>query len=284
MKRRILLVLSILLILAGIFLLIKLAASTLAPRGHGALQVTSNIKATVLLDSKPIGNTPLCLCEQNETIREGEYELKIVPEDKSAQPFTNRIKINAGVLTALERTFLPGSFSSAYILTLEKGNFSTPQVFIASIPEGALVSLDGESKGVTPLTLKSLSASEHEVEINKQGFAKKTVRVRAVPSYKLVLNVLLGTEGEIDETREATPTPILPTVTIIAQNKIEIKNTPTGFLRVREEPSIGAREIGRVNPGETYVLVDENTSWFKIELKDGTQGWVSKTYAQKTAQ
>ncbi len=284
MKRRLLLVLSVLLILVGIFILVKVAASTLVPRGRGALQVTSNLKAQVFLDSKPIGNTPLCKCEQNETIKEGEYELRIVPEDKSIQPFTNRIDINVGVLTAVDRTFLPGSFSSTYILTLERTNESDPQLFIASIPEGALISLDSESKGITPLTLKSISPSEHEVEIQKQRFAKKTVRIRAVPSYKLILNIVLGTQTGADETEVPTLTPPSPTAIPMSSEKVIIKNTPTGFLRVREEPSTGAREIGRVNPQETYKLVDENTSWFKIELNGGTQGWVSKTYAEKTNQ
>jgi hypothetical protein len=284
MKRRILLVISVLFILAGIFILVRIAAETLAPRGKGALQVTSNIKTQVFLDNKPIGSTPLCKCDQNETIREGEYEIKIVPEDTTVQPFTNKIRINSGVLTAIERTFLPGSFSSAYILTLEKQNSSDAQLLIASIPDGALISLDGESKGVTPITLKSLSASEHEVEINKQGFAKKTIRVRAVPSYKLILNILLGTEGEGEEIPQDSPTPPQQSPTPALQNQVTIKDTPTGFLRVREEPSTGAREIGRVNPGESYTLIDENASWFNIELEDGTSGWVSKTYAEKTTQ
>src|SRR3972149_5523399 len=119
-----------------------------------------------------------------------------------------RIRINSGVLTAVERTFLPGSFASLYILTLEKTNSSDPQIFIASIPDGALVSIDGKEEGITPLSLKSISSSEHEIEIQKRSFSKKTVRVRSVPSYKLVLNVILGTQGTTDEASESlTPQP-----------------------------------------------------------------------------
>src|SRR3989338_2918699 len=289
MKRRILLVGAILLILAGMFLLVRIAANTLIPRGRGALQVTSNIKAQVILDNKVLGATPLCKCEQNETLASGVYELKIVPEDKSVQPFIARVRVNSGVLTAVERTFLPGSYASSYILTLEKTNSPDPEIFIASIPDGALVSLDGKEEGVTPLTLKSISSSEHELEIQKQGFSKKTVRVRAVPSYKLVLNVILGTQGSSDETLEPTSTPSgaeslrggapIPSPTEANQPQVTIKNTPVGFLRVRENPSTASQEISRVNPGESYLFVDENASWFQIELEDGTLGWVSKQYA-----
>lgn len=284
MKRRILLVLSVLLILAGIFLLIRVAAETLKPRGRGALQVTTNTRAQVFLDNKSIGETPLCRCEQNETLNEGVYELKIVPNDKSVSPFSLRVEINPGVLTAVDRTFLPGSFSSTYILTLKKTNARDSQVFVASIPDEALVSLDGDSKGVTPLTLKGVSASEHEMEIQKQGFAKKTVRIRAVPSHKLILNVILGAEGEIDETQDVTPQPKADSrglgtpAPTVSKNSVLIKSTPTGFLRVRKDPTTAAVEIGRVKPGETYEFVDENDSWFKIKLSDGAEGWVSKTY------
>src|SRR3989344_2036646 len=125
MKRRVLLVLSILLIIVGTFILIRLATAALSPRGKGALQVTTNVKASVFLDNKQVGATPLCLCEQNQTINEGTHDLRIVPEDKSIQSYTAKIDINPGVLTAVEKTFLPGSLSSSYILTLEKA--STPE-------------------------------------------------------------------------------------------------------------------------------------------------------------
>ncbi|KKR24427.1 MAG: Cell wall hydrolyses involved in spore germination [Candidatus Levybacteria bacterium GW2011_GWB1_39_7] len=284
MKRRILLVVSILLILIGIFLLIRVAAATIAPKGKGALQITSNIKAQVFIDNKPLGETPLCRCDQKDTIKQGEYEIKIAPDDKKFQPFVSRIKINPGVLTAIERIFLPGSGASASVLTLEKTSGTDPQLFIATIPEGALVSVDGESKGVTPLNLKNLTSSEHELEIQKQAFSKKTIRVRAVPSYKLILNILLGTETGPDETQDEAITPtITPAPPTLSPSKIlvEILNTPNGFLRVRESPSTQTPEINRVKTGETYPFIEENDGWLKIELGDGTKGWVSKTYAKK---
>ncbi|HVT01470.1 MAG TPA: PEGA domain-containing protein [Patescibacteria group bacterium] len=285
MKRRILLVFSVISILAGIFILVKVAASTLAPKGKGGLQVTSNVKASVILDNKPIGETPVCLCEASQTIPQGKKTLEIIPDDKSLTPFSTKIDINPGVLTAVERTFLPGALASSYALTLQKNNSQDAEVFIASIPDASLVSIDGDSKGVTPYTDTTLPASEHEVEITKPGFAKKTIRVRTVKSYRLILNVTLGTDSGIDETDQITPT-IVPTKadtspTPLPQNTITIKDTPTGFLRVRATASVNGEEIGRVNPGEVYEYTDENTSWYQIKLKNGESGWISKTYATK---
>jgi hypothetical protein len=284
MKRRIFVVLSIFLIIVGLFLLAKFAATILAPRGKGALQVTSNLKAQVTLNGNPVGTTPVIL-DQEKTIDTGIYDLKIVPEDKAIPPYSAKINVNPGVLTAVDRTFLPGGLASAYILTLEKASSADPQIFIATVPDAALVSIDGESKDVTPYN-QTLPASEHEIEIAKVGFTKKTVRVRAVENYKLVLNVILGAEVQgLDATLplQTTAAPSAsPTPSPEPLNSITILNTPVGFLRVRENPSTSANEIGRVNPGEKYEFVEENPSWVQIKLKDGTLGWVSKTYTQKS--
>lgn len=284
MKRRILLVIAVLLILVGIFIFIKVIVVVLAPKGHGGLQVTSNVDAEVFLNNKSVGKTPLCLCDQGETITSGSYNIKIVPHDSSLQPFNTRVLINPNVLTAVDRVFLPGALSSAYIITLERTSEREPQVFIASVPDGALIAIDGESEGVTPLNIKSISASEHEVEIEKQLFAKKTVRIRAVSYYKLILNTILGTEDATKLTTTPAPsTALSPTPAAVSQIKVLISQTPTGFLRVRAEPSISSAEVGRVNPGESYLYVDENDAWYEITLANGTRGWISKSYSQKQA-
>jgi len=284
MKKRVLMVLAILLILAGIFILVRVAANVLKPKGRGALQVNSNIRASVTLNGEVLGTTPLYRGDQNESLPEGLYDLKITPEDKNLEAYSAKVKINPGVLTAVERTFLPGSLASSYILMLEKSQVKNPQIFISSIPDNSLVSIDGTDEGVTPLNLPSISASEHEVEIQKEGFAKKTIRVRAVDGYKLVLNVVLSAGGssEIEIAPSVSPTAVL--TPIPPPNSITIKNTPTGFLRVRSTPSLAGTEIGRVTPSETYEVLEENASWVKIKLKDGQEGWVSKTYTQKNTQ
>jgi uncharacterized protein YgiM (DUF1202 family) len=56
--------------------------------------------------------------------------------------------------------------------------------------------------------------------------------------------------------------------------------TPTGFLRVRDQASLGGAEIGQVKPGETYTLLDEQSGWYKIKFNN-KEGWISSQYAQK---
>ena len=60
---------------------------------------------------------------------------------------------------------------------------------------------------------------------------------------------------------------------------LTVKDTPTGFLRVRSTPSTQGEELGKVNPGETFSVMDSSSGWFQIEMPDGVVGWVSGTYA-----
>ena len=286
MKKRIGLIIGVLLILIGLFIAVRVAANLLVPPGRGALQVNSNIKATVLLDAKNIGETNLCLCDQNQTVQEGEHTLKIIPNDTTLQPFTAKIKIFPNVLTAVERTFLPGSFASSYILNLEKTNEKEASLFVASLPDGALVTLDGNQVGATSYFAKSISASEHEIEIQKQGFGKKTIRIRTVAGYKLVINVVLGTDSGTSDEASPTPEPTSaiasPSATITTQ--VKIKKTPNNFLNVREDTSTNSTIIIKVHDDEVYEFVDEKGGWFQIKLPDGTIGWISSTYAEKITQ
>lgn len=63
--------------------------------------------------------------------------------------------------------------------------------------------------------------------------------------------------------------------------KVTIKETETGWLKVREASSSASKEVSRVNPGENYNLLEETTDWFKIQLENGTDGWISSNYAEK---
>lgn len=278
MRKKLVSIVSIILIFIGFFLFFQIIENIL-PKGQGALQVTSNVRAKVLLNGRETGNTPICLCDQDQRVNEGDYTLQLIPED-SSDTFTTKIKIVSGVQTVVDRTFLPGSYASAYVLYLEKIGASDTQIFVSSLPDSALVSMDGNDSGVTPVLLKNVSASEHEIELEKEGYGKKTIRVSARTGYKLIIEAILGTIPSSNEilpgseiTPTPTPTPSTPQVTIL--------DTPTGFLRVRSDASISGSEIGQVKPGDTLPLLNESGGWYQIKLPDGLTGWISSSFAQK---
>src|SRR5690606_27574601 len=133
-----------------------------------------------------------------------------------------------------------------------------PQLFVGTLPDAAMVAVDSTPRGSSPFLMESISPSEHEVEIQKEGFAKKTIRVRTVPEYKLVISAYLGTESaeEESELEKISPTPTPSSADEeeeqSAQQRVEINSTPVGFLRVRSTPSTAGSQITTVEPGEIF--------------------------------
>lgn len=284
MKRKLLLGLSIILVASGLFLLVRVIYS-FRDIERGGLQVTANVHARVLLDGKEIGEIPVRKTSSPDTIPVGSYELRIEPEDTTLSSYTARVRINGGVLTAVDKTFLPGSLGSAYSLTLEKSQNPKPRIEITSVPSGALVTIDSVAVGATPYSSDSLSASEHEIEIQKEGFSKKTIRVRTVEKHTLVVSATLGTGdiGTVEVPNNITPTSsisVTPTPETTVASTITILSTPNGFLRVRGGPSTSFGEVARVRPGETFTVLTEENGWYEIQA-DGVNGWVSSQFARK---
>ena len=247
--------------------------------GRGALQVTSAQNAKVYLNDKLIGQTPLCECDLKSMIDTGDYTIKLIPTQGDFQPFEQKISISPKVLTVVDRSFAQAALSEGSIINLSELTDKTQaQVSVISFPDSAQVFLDNNSVGKSPILLKNITESDHELKLTKEGYKDKIVRIRAVLGYKLEALIFLGInpgEATASATLNSSPSAVL----LVA--KVLILATPTGFLRVRESASVGSAEIGQVKPGETYDLLDEQNTWYKIKLASNKEGWVSSQYAKK---
>jgi hypothetical protein len=296
MKKTLFILIPSLLLALALFLIFQTIVR--ANSQKGALQVTSSPESKVYLNDKYLGQTPLCKCEANEMITAGDYTIRMVPTDNTLQEFQEKITISEGVLTVVDRKFGKDSLSEGSIISLSPIiDKNKTQLVIATFPEGASVSLDNNPIGTAPLSQDNPTESDHMVTISKTGYKDKTIRVRTPKGYKLTVAVYLGIS---DALAGISPTPVpstAPSIDLLAGSatpskspldksnsevtKITILNTPTGFLRVRGDNSQDSAEIGRVNPGESYSLLDEKDGWFKIKLESGQTGWVSAQYAKK---
>lgn len=285
MKRKFLLVLSVFLVASGLFLL-TLIVYSFRNVDKGALKVTANIKSKVFLNGQQIGETPVCKCEQGDTISVGDYEIRVEPEDTTYPAYTVRAKVNGGVLTVVDRTFLPGSLASSYVLTLEKTTDKKPELLVTTIPDGAMVTIDNNPLGATPFKSVSLGPSEHSVEIQKQGFAKKTIRLKTINQHRLIVKAQLGIDDgslQIDVPKNETASPsatLTPKPLGETNKKVKILETPNGFLRVRSGAGTTFGEVARVNTGEIFDVLEEESGWYKIETEGGKEGWVSGDFAE----
>ncbi|OGH21341.1 MAG: hypothetical protein A2958_00885 [Candidatus Levybacteria bacterium RIFCSPLOWO2_01_FULL_38_13] len=248
----------------------------LNPRGgKGALQVTSTPKSKVYLNGRLIGETPLCRCKNKEMFSMGEYSIRLVPKEGELKPFEEKVKIENGVLTVLDRTFGDGASSS--LITLEETGKRQADLMVITFPDKADVILDSNLAGQSPLLLKNITESDHELKLIKDGYLEKILRIKTSKGFSLHAVVSLGVSPNLSGSSlpiiSASPTPSV--------QKILILETPTGFLRVREDSSLLSAEIDRVNPRQTFELIEEREGWFKIKLESGKTGWVSSQYAEK---
>lgn len=60
----------------------------------------------------------------------------------------------------------------------------------------------------------------------------------------------------------------------------KVKDTPTGWLRVRKDASLNGEEIGRVNTGDTVTVLEEKTGWLKVKTSADLEGWASADYLE----
>ena len=241
--------------------------------GKGALQITSNPSSRVYLNGEYIGDSPLCKCKLNEMISSGDYSVKLVPKEGGFEEFEERIRITPSVLTVVDRTFgLEGESSGSIISLSRTADKKWSPVLVTSFPNKADVFIDSKKEGATPIQIENLTVSDHEVSVRKDSYQPKTFRVRTVLGYRLEIVAYLGIG-------EAVSSPSAETT--ITVQKIKILETPTGFLRVRSASSSSSSQVGEVLPGEEYELLEETESWYRIKLKEGVEGWISKSYAEK---
>jgi hypothetical protein len=84
-----------------------------------------------------------------------------------------------------------------------------------------------------------------------------------------------NTESSMEDSNEAE-------AVLAPKQTLRITDTPTGWLRVRAEPTEESEETGRVYPKEEYSYTEEENGWYKIILLDkDDSGWISGEYATR---
>lgn len=245
----------------------------------GALQVTSAPVSEVYLDGKLIGKTPLCKCDLPNFIKTGDYTVRLIPLQGDSSPFEQKITISPKIITVVDRTFGQGVLGEGSVLTFSPiSNKDDAQISIVSFPDKAEVFLDNSISGISPLVLKKVTASDHEIKLTKDGYKDKIIKISTKQGFELEATIFMSVSSAVSNI--ATPS---ATVSAPIKTQITILSTPTGFLRVRQDPSIGAAQIGQVNPGDKFDLLDEKNGWYQIQLPNGTKGWVSSQYSQKSS-
>ncbi len=234
-----------------------------------ALEVDSNLVSRVTVNGKDVGTTPY-----NGTFAPGEIVVSI-------DNYQTRVTLQTGVKTIIQRDFdSTKSKSSGQIVSFEKIGGADTSLAVVTDPDSGQIILDGIPRGIAPIKIDGITVGKHDLNIAASGFSGKSFSINIVPGYKLVAVVDLNNSVSATIQQVATAKPFIDNEVLV-----EILSTPTGFLRVRDQPQVASNEIGQVHPGEKYKFLtrDDKTGWFQIQLNATSSGWISNTYAATTS-
>lgn len=307
------------------FVIFTLVSVFLLKKEHDPeLKVLSSPNATVTLDGKVIGKTPI----DGFVVSAGEHMLVLKADEtlRSAQGDTETAMWQGKIVaynnsrTYVDRELGSSDITSSGVVFWVHPSASSGQgkdmgtIEISTDPIGTIIYLDNDEKGIAPLVMENVPVGEHEISAYSPGFIRRSQKIKVEagyvvsgeiklaidPHYQKVEEPKVSTEsatlsgtpgvsggptpsGSLSATLSTTPGPsgkVVPTLKP-GMKSVKIKDTPTGFLRVRDKPSTGGAEVGQVNPGDTFVIIAEENGWIKIEYEKGAEGWVSGQYVER---
>lgn len=292
MKQKALFLLVLILLFAGFVVARFFILDT--QNSFGRVKIMSSPSAGVFIDNIAVGTTPY-----EDKLEVGEYMLKLIPEGVATDTASWQANIVVGknTLTYVNRELGSSELTSAgevlYVTqaesTSKKGKHG--EIFVETEPTGAIVYIDNDEKGVSPLVISDVIGGDHELSVFMPGFFRRSQKINVDAGYRVNASFKLAVdqtqkrlEDVEEELREASDSAELDEEESENDTQlVEILSTPTGWLRVRSEPTIDSEEVTKVNPGETYPLLEELEGWYQIELEEG-EGWISADFADKTSQ
>lgn len=274
------------------------------------IQITDGTSAQVFLNELHLGSTPI----EKDDLKTGVYKLKIVPDASlGKQPYETEIHLYPGALTSVLWNF-KGADPSGTGDILELEPLSTKEraeLSVITVPEGASVALNSTTYGLSPVILDTVEPGDYSLTVSAVGHVRKTFSAKVTKGYRLHVFSRLEKEGAETvlptptATPEPTPTPLVlgtdaqptprptpvPTPSPIpatpkpatssatpAKPYVTIKDTGTGWLRVRDQASSSGQEIAKVTVGASYPYISSVNGWYEIEYLTGKTGWVSGQY------
>ena len=272
----------------------------------GRVKIVSSPSAGVFIDNVAVGKTPF-----EQKMDAGTYVVKLIPEGvaEDTVSWQGEVTVHKNSLTYINRELGSADLTSAgEIFTVlrmqtKPSDKNVGEIKVETEPPGAIVYLNNDEKGVSPMVLQDVPKGDHEISVFLPGFFRRTSKVNVDGGYSTITDFKLAldqTQKSIEEiqrekakaeqqkAREASESAqVAGESTASAQtaeidgDAVTILDTPTGWLRVRSAASVDSEEVTRINPDEVYELLEEDGDWYKIKIDDDTEGWIASEYAEK---
>jgi len=276
----------ILIVIFGVFVFIRFFYLN-KKEETGILKIISSPNTSIFINNVATGRTPF-----EDRFPADKYIIKLIPEGTATDTasWSGKVSVYKNALTYISRDLGSSDISSSgEIFTIIKmehppTNAQFGEIYVETEPQGSIVHLDNDEKGVSPAIMKDIPKGDHELSISMPGFFSRTRKINIVAGHKVNAYIKLSIDEsqkklqEEKKEKEATDSAELNEKEVVI-----IKNTPSGWLRVREEPKITASESAQVNEDEKYDILEEKDGWYKIEYdqENEKQGWISGEYAVK---
>jgi hypothetical protein len=281
-----------------------------------SVQAEDGASFQVYLDDIHLGQTPI----QRSDLKPGSYRLKLDPGNGTTL-YEGTIRLHKGTVSTVLWSFAGTQpTGTGQILELEPlPSKSRAELSVITVPEGSTVQLNNTTYGLSPVILDEAEAGQYSLTLNAVGHVKKTIAVRIEEGHRLhvfsrlersadSLSSPLPATGSADTaatdsallappttspkaSASPSPTPKASTTGTTTTTPgtltppyLTVKETGTGWLRVRETPSATATELAKVDVGTKHSVEKVQNGWYEIEYETGKTGWVSGQYVEYVAE
>lgn len=170
----------------------------------GLQVITDDVPSSVFLNGQHLDSTPLI----EKTLKPGEYQLKIVPNDPTLTAYETAIILRKGLLTVV--TWKPAArpeMSGGVIYEMEELKDTTKaEVSFVSIPEGAIVSLENKEKDFSPVVYTDVAPGNRSFEVTLPSYETQNHTINVQPGYRMLVRIKLA---KLQPTDEPKPVPTL---------------------------------------------------------------------------
>lgn len=283
----------------------------------GLQVITDGVESSVFLDDQYLEKSPFI----NRDIKPGEYLLKIQPDDPTLVSYETKIRLRPGLLTVVTwKLAQRPELSGGVIYEMEPiSSKNKSEVSFVTIPDGAIVSLQGKEKEFSPVIITDVNPDHNEFEVSLPSYESQKHTINVVPGYRMLVNVKLAkinidgsgisdaevedidsemnqesieniatNEAETNLIKNSTESAVIdtesqvspPTQDEVIINTTNFFNNGEEVLRVRDKAGSTGLEIGFAKVGTKYKYLGKTESnWLYIDF-NGKSGWVSGEYAQ----
>lgn len=288
------------------------------PNVSGLQVTTDGISASVLLNGSKVGSTPYS--DQNlepgtYTVRIEPEDDEFATYETSVTLYTGTLAVMNWTLGKTPETSGGVIYEMEPLKKKKEANLS-----IASIPDGAIVKVDDVSEGFTPVLLKTMTVGSHRFQVTLPSYKDEEQTVNIAEGFQMNVTVKLAkqkvattsdveTEVASDSaiatssaktaSSSATPTPKSRLDSVSSELKestgsarttgastttsgkmLTIKETGTGWLRVRAKAGTAGEELAKVDVGDSFPYFEVANGWYEIEYEKGKKGWVNGQYVK----